>query len=83
MMLCVFANTDCGEKLSTQAQYNDHFNTHMRCQLACPHPDCQLTFPSQKRLELHTRVAHNMDRTTGMPLEYRHVLLSTVGMFRE
>ena len=52
---------DCDVKCSTEALYNDHY----QYQLLCPHPDCQLTFPTQKRLELHVAVAHDPSCHTG------------------
>ena len=49
---------ECNLKFDNETDYNDHLNVHKGYCIPCPFKHCNLTFPTQKRLELHYKVAH-------------------------
>ena len=57
--LCTLHSIDCSQKFSSEADYNEHLNTHINYGHRCPHADCKLSFPTPSRLELHCRAVHS------------------------
>ena len=57
--LCTLYSIDCSQKFSSEADYNEHLNTHINYGHRCPHADCKLSFPTPSRLELHCRAVHS------------------------
>lgn len=49
---------DCNLKFDNEIDYRDHLNVHKGYTVPCPFKNCNLTFPTHNRLELHYRVAH-------------------------